>query len=254
MRELLAAIEAATDRLVDALAGVDLRTPSELPGWTRLTIACHLRYGAEALRAMTEDSLAGRPASYYPAGRADQRPGTLEPRPGEADADVVASLRAASRSLATTWEGIEDWSGIDVTEPADNPDLGTVPLAHLPLFRLTEVEVHGTDLGLGLPPWSDELVRHVLPMRLDWLNRRRSNHRTVDGTVEGSFLLRAADVGVAQLVTVDGERVSSAPAPDHVRADHAIDATGRDLLGLLLGRWDDGTDAAREFRLAFPGP
>jgi maleylpyruvate isomerase len=253
MRELLEAVDAATGRVVDAVDGADLRAPSGLPGWSRLTIACHLRYGAEALRAMTADAIEGRPASYYPQGRASGRPATLAPRDGESDAEVVAALRAASAALAATWGAVEEWS-VEVTEPADNPDLGTVPLAHLPLFRLTEVEVHGTDLDLGLPPWSDALVRHVLPMRLEWLNRRRTNHRAVDGAVQGAFLLRAPDVGVAQLVEVHGDVVRSSVARGDTRAGHTIEAAGRDLLALLLGRWDDGSEAVRAFGRAFPGP
>jgi predicted nucleotidyltransferase len=41
-----------TATLVDALLDVDLLADSELPGWSRLTIACPLRYGAEAMRWM----------------------------------------------------------------------------------------------------------------------------------------------------------------------------------------------------------
>jgi hypothetical protein len=36
----------------------DILAPSLLPGWTRLAIACHLRYGAEALIRITDDALA----------------------------------------------------------------------------------------------------------------------------------------------------------------------------------------------------
>ena len=254
MRDVLEAVQRATDRLVIALEGTDLRSPSELPGWTRLTIACHLRYGAEALRAMTADTLRGQQASYYPEGRATQRPDTLVPRAGETPADVVASLRSASHALSETWDHVDDWSQV-IVEPPDNLDLGAVPLARLPLMRLTEVEVHGTDLGLGLPPWSDTLVRHVLPMRLDWLHARRTNHRVVDGSVQGSFLLVAEDAEVDQWIEIDGDRVTSRNRREEDGpADRSISRPGRELLALLLGRWTDESEAVEAFRRAFPGP
>ena len=254
--EVLAELRRATHRLGDVLDGADLHAPSTLPGWTRLTVACHLRYGAVALRTMTEDALAGRATSYYPDGREAQRPRTLEPDEGETADDVVRSLREASAALSDLWEGLgaDDWSA-DVVEPPGNPDLGTVPLVRLPLFRLTEVEVHGTDLGLGLPSWSDALVRHALPMRLDWLGERRTNHRRVDPSVRGSFLLRASDLGIVQRLEIDGPSVTSHRVRGgDATADRVIDGTGRELLALLLGRWHDGSAAAEAFRRAFPGP
>ena len=49
--------EAARTRtadIVSALAAMgSLSAPSRLPGWSRLTVACHLRYGAIASRRMT---------------------------------------------------------------------------------------------------------------------------------------------------------------------------------------------------------
>jgi hypothetical protein len=84
--------------------GVDqLLGPSDLVGWTRLTIVCHLRYGASALLRMTRDALAGRTTSYYPRGRSQQRPSTLEPQPAESATHVVASLGELSAELNATW-------------------------------------------------------------------------------------------------------------------------------------------------------
>ena len=93
--EVAAEITGRTRMLVAALERCDLLAPSALPEWSRLTIACHLRYGAEALARMTHDALAGRTTAYYPGGRDEQRPGTLVPRRGEAPVDVVQSLADA---------------------------------------------------------------------------------------------------------------------------------------------------------------
>jgi hypothetical protein len=55
-RAVVAAIEQRTRQIVGSLGDLGeraLRAPSRLDGWSRLTIACHLRYGAEALALMT---------------------------------------------------------------------------------------------------------------------------------------------------------------------------------------------------------
>ena len=197
-----------TDAIVGALGRLDddaLRAPSELPGWSRLTIACHLRYGAGALARMTRATLAGRPTAYYPEGVHGSGPARWR-RPG-ASRPATWWRRCAghSRDLDEAWATLDGpaWS-LAVVEPRDNPDLGPSDLARLLLLRLTEVEVHGSDLGLGLDDWSEVFVRAALPMRLDWLNSRRANHREVDEGVEGSWLLVATD-GPSYAVTVRGE-------------------------------------------------
>ena len=61
--DVQAAIARRTADIVGALLDLDeegLTDQSELPAWSRLTIACHLRYGAEALRRMTGATLSGR--------------------------------------------------------------------------------------------------------------------------------------------------------------------------------------------------
>lgn len=236
---MVAAVAVRTGEIIDALRGLDqpgLVAASELAGWSRLTVACHLRYGAEALCRMTLDALAGRPTSFYPSGRAESRPATLEPAPGEGPSDVVESLTDRSRELHRVWGSVAgaDWDRV-VHEPKERPDLGPLPLARLVLTRLTEVEVHGSDLGLGLRGWSDLFTHAALRFRLDWLNVRRSNHRHVDDTLQGSWLLVASD-GVVQLVTVAGSVVRSEPADRRTSATAVIEGSSRDLLALLLGR------------------
>jgi len=262
--QLAEAARSRTVELVAALRAADpsaLAEPSALPGWDRLTIACHLRYGALASRRMTTAALQGRPAAFYPAGRARERPGTLVPRRGEAPADVVHSLGAESAQLHDRWGRLspEQWQ-TTVEEPADNADLGRTTVALLGLLRLTEVEVHGTDLDVGLPDWSDGFVAVALPVRLAWLAARRANHRPVPSDVQGSWLLRATDGG-AQRVSVRAGRVTSELAEPTTTADAVIEGTRRDLLALLLGRSPTGSlsmlgdrGLAGAFRQVFPGP
>jgi len=263
-RELTAEVAERTSRIVEALDGLDrtaLLAPSQLPEWSRLTIACHLRYGAEAMARMTRATVSGLPVAYYPAGRERQRPLTLVPRPGERPPAVVTSLEDRGEELDRVWSLLDDaaW-GFEVTEPGPNADLGPLQLARLPLLRLTEVEVHGTDLGLGLDDWGELFVREALPMRLDRLNTRRSNHPAFGTRPEGTWLLTASD-GPTYLVGVQAGRVDSRPADPATTATSRLEATSRDLLALLLGRPLRGTlrlsgDTAfgEAFPLAFPGP
>lgn len=263
-QQLVAAVVGRSTEIADALDAADdaaLDAPSALPGWSRLVLVCHLRYGAEALTGITNAALAGRPASYYPGGRAQQRPGTLRPEEGETARAVVESFRRRSQDLDDLWRplGQDDWA-ITVREPEGNVDLGPLALGRLLLLRLTEVEVHGTDLDLGLIDWSDTFVRAALPFRLDWLNHRRANPRPSDATIEGSWLLVATD-GPSALVTAHGGAVESRPAPPGTAAGATIEGTSRDLLALLLGRpiheplrYSGDRDLAGSFERAFPGP
>lgn len=263
-RAVIDAVGARSEAVVDALAALapaNLASPSALPGWTRLTIACHLRYGAVALSRMTQATMDGRVASYYPEGRAKQREATLQPHPGEAPGELIASLADGSRRLVGLWSAMPAgaWA-LEVREPDDNRDLGPLRLQVLPLLRLTELEVHGDDLAVGLPDWSEVFVRAALPFRLDWLNTRRTNHRAVKNRRQGSWLL-VADEGLRWVVALDGGRVVSRPAGDGEAATAGIEGSARDLLALLLGRptraplrHRGDVPFARAFSAAFPGP
>ena len=263
---LVTATALRTAQILEALKGLDeeaLLAPSELPEWSRLTIACHLRYGAEALCRMTEAALSGDPAAYYPEGRDRQRPRTLVPWPGESNLAVVASLVHRSEELTRLWSSDEVLWDLAVVEPPDKPDLGTVDLGRLLMLRLTEVEVHGLDLGLDLPDWSALFVREALPMRLAWLNTRRTNHRAFDANLEGSWLLVVTDGPdrPAYQVSVIGNQVTSRSASPDSPARAVIAASCRDLLALLLGRpfaqspqCSGDTAFGGAFADAFPGP
>jgi maleylpyruvate isomerase len=232
--EVAAAIETRTTAVVDRLADLsenELTAPSRLPDWTRLTIVCHLRYGADAFSHMTRAALKGEPAAYYPEGRDHQRPGTLVPTNNETAHDVVRSLEQAGEQLQDLWASLdEDQWGTEVREPDDNPDLGPVTVEHLAVLRLTEVEVHGSDLDIGLDDWSKTFVDAALPFRIERLNRRRTTNAD-----DGTWLLRATD-GPAYSVTTSRGTVTARPADSTTDADAVIEATSRDLVALLLGR------------------
>lgn len=263
-REILAAIDGRSRSIVRQLRELskdELLHRSELPEWSRLNIACHLRFGAEALARMTRSAIQDRPVAYYPEGRERQRPQTLVPKPGESPQEVVESLARLSDALVEQWSSLPPtaWDR-EVVEPPENADLGPLPLPTLPLLRLTEVEVHGADLGLNLAGWSTIFVKTVLPLRLEWLNVRRVNHRAFDAELVGSWLLVATD-GPTYKVEVDGWTVTARPAGPDNPSRAVIQTSSRDLLALLLGRSLQaplviaGDMAfARSFSRAFPGP
>lgn len=260
----IAAAVAARHRELEDLLGdleeFELRAPSSLPGWSRLTVLCHLRYGAEASLAITEGARRGERVAFYPDGRNLQRPWTLLPRPGEAPFDVVREARSAAEALDGAWAdlGPTDWDVVAV-EPVDNADLGPLSLGALALLRLTEVEVHGTDLEVGAAQWSGTFVAAALPMRLRWLATRRSNHQVVDGSVRGAWTFRP-DEGVVFVVRSNDDGVSVVAAEDDVDAVEFAGPADA-LLGFLLGRVpvtalriDGDRDLADAFLRAFPSP
>jgi hypothetical protein len=210
---------------------------------------------------MTSAGISGERTAYYPDGRASQRPRTLEPAPGEDPRGVVESLGKLSVELDHVWDNLGDqaWER-EVVEPANNPDLGTLRISELPLLRLTEVEVHGTDLDIGLGDWSDLFVKTALPTRLRRLGVRRTNHRDFDHSLEGTWVLIATD-GPTFMVSVSGDDVESHPADPASPATAVIEATSRDLLALLLGRpfiekplIRGDVEFGDAFPAAFPGP
>ena len=248
------------ERLLCQVAEMDLSAPSLLPGWSRLTITCHLRFGAEANHSMTLATLDGKDASFYPEGRARQRPSTLVPRGNEQPGEVVESLGGVQSELDSLWRTLDfnQWK-LSVQEPADNADLGPITLGMLALLRLTEVEVHGHDLDIGCGPWSEVFVETALPMRVRWLATRRSNHASVDQSIQGRWILRPIDgMPFSVLANDDGVAISEGSEVD---GDAEISGSKRDLLAFLLGRIQVSAlsvsgdrQLAESFARAFPGP
>lgn len=254
-----AAIATKHDEVVTALRGLsdeELLAPSRLPDWNRLTVLCHIRYGAEAINRLVTAALVGERVLFYPDGRAEQRPATLVPTPGESAQDVVESLAANSAALDVTLAAVTDWSTM-FREPEGSVDLGSMTVKRLAILRLTEIEVHGADMNIGVDRWSDTFVDAALSMRFERLALRLSNNPVPEHRPRGSWILRAPD-GEAWLVTA-ADAVMSRRADPGERADGIVEASRRDLLALLLGRPFEGAvhydgAFARAFKEAFPGP
>ncbi|MEM7284931.1 MAG: maleylpyruvate isomerase family mycothiol-dependent enzyme [Actinomycetota bacterium] len=250
-----AMVSARTDQLCDRLGTLEvdqLERPSLLPGWSVLTVACHLRYGAQALRQITAATLAEAPSAYYPGGRDVQRPFTLEPALGEPRGHVVESLRHEAGELRALWTALDDdaWGRSMIPHPGDDDTLGPIPLRDLALLRLVEVMVHGSDLGLGLAPWPLTFGQWLLPLRVE---RARVAHADgFDAVVE----FEATDAPTRRARFVDGT-----PTPSDGDPDLVVSAVANDLVALLLGRQPLGgvsitgdADLVVRFRDGVTGP
>lgn len=232
MRDVLHLVQDRSAQICAALERAgddDLHAPTSLPGWDRLTLMCHLRYGAHVTRQMISATLEVRPSAFYPGGRAFQRSHTLEPERGESPHHVLPALHEECAALhASCLDLTDDQWRLRVIEPEPGADLGPVTLAELMLLRLTELQVHGSDLLLGLPEWPPEFGPAVLA-------QRASRVRLAAGA-SLSGRLRLLPVDAADLVIVlDGPEARVLPDDDG-DADASLAATANDLVAVLLGR------------------
>ena len=255
----LDALSRSTRAVVDAAASwtaAEVEQPAELPGWTRLTVLAHLRYVAAQMTRMTIAAQAGRSLNMYPDGRDRMRPATLVLAPGESIAQLLASFRAESFELIERWRTLtaEQWE-----MRIDEFDHGNMPLSRLLALRLTELEVHRIDLGLGdTSSWDEVFVHHILPLRLAWLTRARARD-DADLTVNGSWMMSDGDR--AWFVEASGRSLDVRRATDATMAQCRIRASPHALLAFVLGRdcaeplvIEGDRVLAERFKAAFPGP
>ena len=166
------------------------------------------------------------------------------------------SLENECAALDALWTNLseEDWQ-----RRIDDPDHGAIAVSRLLVLRLTEAEVHGSDLNLpGLDAWDDLFVDRVLPLRLAWLERAR-HHPDADVSLNGSWLI--SDGHACWRVVADGHNVRAHDADAKADADCGIAGSRRDLLAWILGRPTEEPIAhsgnlalANSFKRAFPGP
>jgi Mycothiol maleylpyruvate isomerase N-terminal domain len=258
---MLAALRSAHQRVSQLFARRSddwLLAPSALPEWSRLTIACHLRYVAEAMLRVTDAAERGEVARMYPNGRNLDRPPSLAPRQSEAVADVVESLRATSEALEARWFGLPNdmW-----TQEFTEADHGTLLFSRWLALRLTEVEVHGTDVGAHDGPdcnqWSASFVGLLLPLRIAWLTRARERP-DADVSVGGIWTLESTTQQWRVSSSV-GSRVVNFEADESLDSGTVLRGEDRILLALLLGRdtahvTDIVGPGVAQFKAAFPGP
>lgn len=212
-------LAASTDALLgalDTLTDAQVRIPSTLPGWTRGHVLTHIARNADAMGNLVTWAVSGVRTPMYPS--AEARNADIEAGADRPAADIVADVagsadRLAAALTALAAAGPEATARTVVFGTAQGPGR---PASRIAPHRRREVEVHRADLGLGYRPedWPEDFVRETL----DDLSRHPR---------------RAAEAGIAALVTDDGVRWPLADG-----ADRTIELIGpaSSLAAWLLGR------------------
>lgn len=211
----MAAVTDATDRLVAAVGKLDddaVRAPSRLPGWSRGHVLAHVARNADALVNVLTSAHTGETVPMYVSAEArdaDIEAGAARPL-GEQLEDLTASAsrfnHAAELLTPDQWQRtVELRNGVT--------DLA----ARVPFRRLTEVELHHVDLGIGYE--IDDLPAGFADPYLEY--------------VAGERFAGRADVPPLLITTTDGRgwrtgREEGEPTP--------VTGSPRALLGWLTGR------------------
>jgi maleylpyruvate isomerase len=167
--ELCRAAHARLGARVEGITDDEVRSPSQLPGWTVAHVLTHLARNADGHVRRLEGALQGQDLRRYAGGPA-QRDSEIDEGARRSAADIVADLEAAGRRLELVWDN-------SVAAAWPHPEFrgdDTWPATASPLRRLREVEIHHVDLGLGYEPsdWPEEYVTWELPMLLATLPGR----------------------------------------------------------------------------------
>ncbi|MGW4025954.1 maleylpyruvate isomerase family mycothiol-dependent enzyme [Streptomyces sp. NPDC005009] len=205
----LASVQAATERLLTAVAALDnaaVTQSSRLPGWTRGHVLAHLARNADALVNVLE----GRP--MYVSGEA---------RDADIERDAPRSLDAHLADLRESGERFRA-VGAAPADPSRTVELrnGVTDRAErVPFRRWIEVELHHVDLGIGYE--LEDLPADFTEREIAFLAARFDGHK---------------DVPPVSLATVDGGTWTTGGGADG--GPVAVEGTAADLLGWLAGRRD----------------
>jgi maleylpyruvate isomerase len=163
LRQLNDQLDQATQRLLDAarvLPEPDLRAPSLLPGWSRAHVLAHVARNADAMRNLLIGARVGQHRPAYASAQA--REDDIETSAAQVPRDLMNDLADSAMALRTMIRQLpaEAWSfGVQML------DSGPFPAADLLTRRLTEVELHHCDLGIGYDAakWPASFVQAQLP-------------------------------------------------------------------------------------------
>ena len=146
-RQVSDELDTATQRLLDEvrlLSEAELRAASLVPGWSRAHVLAHLARGADATRGLLIGARAGRDLQAYPSYQA--RDAAINASAAARAEDLKADVADSAMALRTVARQLPDqaWSyqvlGLSGTR---------FPASQLLVRRLTEVELHHCDLGIG---------------------------------------------------------------------------------------------------------
>jgi maleylpyruvate isomerase len=193
------------------------REPSLLPGWSRGHLLTHLARNADSLRNLLTWARTGVETPQYSSP--EERSEGIERGAGRPAAELIADLDESAAAL--------DAAAASLPAAAWAAQVGWGHAGWYTLWRrLTEVEIHHVDLGLGYSPedWPEAFASYSLEQyALDFAAARFP-----------ALVLRSSDIPVV---------VTIRPAGD----EPATTVTGpvRDLLAWLTGR-SPGTGLSAE--------
>ncbi|MPZ93680.1 MAG: maleylpyruvate isomerase family mycothiol-dependent enzyme [Propionibacteriales bacterium] len=198
---MLAQVDSSTRTLLAALSDLtdaDVAAPSLLPGWTRGHVLTHIARNADALGNLLTWARTGDRTPMYPSRAV--RNADIEAGAGRSAAAQRDDIARAHTRFLQTAEELDDaaWQHQVVWGAEDRGG----PAAQVPTLRVTEVELHHTDLGLGhaFVEWPCELVKQALPYAAENLDERASGPiRLVATDTWGTF-----EYGASPTRTVEG--------------------------------------------------
>lgn len=212
---LIDELPSATRRLLataERLTDTDVRRPSGLPGWTVGHVLSHVARNADALGNLCDWARTGVPKPMYASAESRE----AEIVAGAARSAVVQAedLAATSSRLQENFRSLPDaaWTA-EVTWPNGK----TRTADQIVVSRLTEIEVHHVDLGLGYS--FDDIPAETRDVLLGYASARWQT--------ELGVVLRSTDTPWSSPADTADARI--------------ISGGGAALLGWVLGRTDGTT-------------
>jgi len=208
-------VEAATDLLLRSAEGVSdqqARQPSLLPGWSRGHLLTHVARNADSLRNLLVWARTGVETPQY--RHPDERAEGIAAGAGRSAAELLADLAASAAALDAEAARLPDtaWAAQVRKMNGDGH-----PAWYILWRRLTEVEFHHVDLGVGYAAadWPAPFATYGLAQ--------------VAGDFTGpdspAVLLQCSDAPVVVQIGPAGEQ-----------AVHTVTGPVRSLLAWLAGR------------------
>jgi maleylpyruvate isomerase len=145
--DILGLIDDATARLAEATEGLtdeEVAAPSLLPGWTRGHVITHVARNAEALRNLLIWARTGVETPSYTSQEA--RDADIEAGAGRTAAALAADIRESGAAFSAEAAILPEGARLVMVSMLDGVDF---PAERVLPRRLTEVELHHTDLGSG---------------------------------------------------------------------------------------------------------
>jgi len=207
-------VDASTVRLLQSAQGLSDQQACEpclLPGWSRGHLLTHLARNADGLRNLLIWARTGvETPMYSPNGRAEG----IEAGAGRSSAELLADLESSAAAL--------DAEAAQVPDTAWAAQVGGPPAYLHPAWytlwrRLTEVEVHHVDLGVGYTTasWPEPFATYGL----------ENTAARFTGPDSPAVRLQSSDSPVVVQIGPAGQQ------PEHI-----VTGPGRALLAWLTGR------------------